>query len=168
MYLSLALWVVVGMVGNMSIISPAFDNGAFVPTKYTCNGQNISPKLSWENAPPGTQSFALIMDDPDAPNGTWDHWILYDIPSQVRELKEDIKELPKDAHVGKSSSGKNEYGGPCPPADQQHRYYFTLYALDTKLNLSDGISKMQLEQAMSGHILSQSQLIALYRRNSES
>lgn len=114
--------------------SSAFNNGGSIPSKYTCDDDDISPPLSWRDAPTDTKSFVLIVDDPDAPVGTWDHWLLYNIPAATHELAENLTSAPDGAHGGKNSWGKTTYGGPCPP-DREHRYFFKLYALDSKLNL---------------------------------
>lgn len=148
-----------------TITSPAFNENAYIPLKYTCDGQNISPQLNWSNAPQDTKTYILIVDDPDAPSGTWVHWILFNIPSHITELKENIGELPPNSKNGQNSWGKNKYGGPCPPADSTHRYFFKLFALDTHLNLPDGATKDQIENAMSEHVLAQATLVGLYFRD---
>ena len=143
--------------------SSAFSNQASIPVVYTCDGKDVSPTLVWEGAPPATQSFALIMDDPDAPMGTWDHWLLYNIPADTHDLPEHIQKLPVGTLVGKNSWGRNDYGGPCPP-DREHRYFFVLYALDTILNLPVGADKKTLQEAMQDHILAKAELIGKYDR----
>lgn len=145
------------------IYSTAFDPNALIPPKYTCDGRDVSIPLKWEGAPAGTQSFALIMDDPDAPVGTWDHWILFNIPAKATELPEDIKNLPAGTGEGKNSWGKTGYGGPCPP-DREHRYFFKLYAVDTLLDLKAGVNKKELENALKGHTLGQAELVGRYDR----
>ena len=147
----------------LSLLSDAFIENAFIPQEYTCVGANISPKIEWQNAPSDTESFALIMDDPDAPMGTWVHWIMFDIPSDVNDLNQDINLQSKNAKFGKNSWNKDEYGGPCPPSGT-HRYFFKLYALDAKLNLPQGSTKSQLEQAMAGHILDQAVLMGKFSK----
>lgn len=147
----------------LQIKSPAFDMNGLIPKKYTCDGRDVSLPLKLEGIPPGTKSLALVMDDPDAPVGTWDHWILFNIPSTVTELVEDIKNLPPGTGEGKNSWNKTGYGGPCPP-DREHRYFFKLYALDTLLGLKNGVFKKELEAAMKGHVLGQAELVGRYDR----
>lgn len=151
---------------RMEITSSAFQEGISIPSLYTCDGKDISPPLSWSGAPAGTKSFALIADDPDAPGGTWVHWVLWNLPSQAQELKEGFptsSQLSNGARQGKSDFGQIGYGGPCPPSGTHH-YFFKLYALDTSLTLKSGATKSQLEAAMKGHILAQSKLMGVYRR----
>jgi Raf kinase inhibitor-like YbhB/YbcL family protein len=153
--------------GNtMQITSTVFKEGSMITAKYTCDGQDISPPLEWKDVPPGTKSFALIMDDPDAPAGTWVHWIIFNIPPDVTKLDENVR--PETAFKNGMKQGENSwprigYGGPCPPSGT-HRYYFKLYALDIGLNLKPGATKAELIQAMRGHILSEAQLMGKYRR----
>ena len=151
----------------LSISSSAFQEGERIPTKYTCEGQDISPTLMWGESPAGTRSFALIMDDPDAPGGVFTHWVLFNLPADTRELPEAVpaqSPLPSGALQGKSDFGKTGYGGPCPPPGSPHRYQFTLYALDQPLDLKSGASKKQVLEAMQGHILAQGQLTGIYQR----
>lgn len=153
--------------GNMQLISTAFKAGEPIPAKHTCDGQDTSPPLKWTNAPPNTKSFALISDDPDAPMGTWVHWVLYDLPPTVTELSEDLPRSPSISHGAKQ--GLNDfhrlgYGGPCPPPGKPHRYYFKLYALDTVLGLKPGATKKDVERAMEKHTLGQAQLMGTYQR----
>lgn len=155
----------------MELRSPAFAAGAYIPKKHTCEGEDSSPALSWSGAPKGTKSFALVMDDPDAPPGTWVHWILYDIPASESGLRES---LPKTATLadgskhgacwGVSDFERQGYYGPCPPPGKPHRYIFRLYALDKPLGLPSRQTKDQLLTAMSGHILAQAELVGLYKR----
>ncbi len=133
-----------------------------IPSELTCDGSNQIPTLKWQNAPKATVSFALIMDDPDAPKGTWDHWLVFNIPATVNEINKK-QPLPPNALNGKNSSGTMNYIGPCPP-DREHRYFFTLYALDTTLKLPQGTSKSQILQAMDGHILEKTTIIGRYER----
>lgn len=151
------------LVLALILSSSAFTGGGTIPSKYTCDGQNISPPLSWQGEPAKTKSFALIVDDPDAPVGVWDHWLLYNIPATTHQLSENLTTLPSGADGGKNSFGKTNYGGPCPP-DREHRYFFKLYALDTKLNIASDATKPQLESAMQGHILGTATLIGKYDR----
>jgi Raf kinase inhibitor-like YbhB/YbcL family protein len=151
---------------NMKILSPAFQHEGMIPDKFSCKGKDISPPLKWENAPAGAKSFALVCDDPDAPMGTWDHWLLFNIPASVTELPEGIPaqaELPNGARHGKNSWGRKDYGGPCPPGGT-HRYFFKFYALDTLLDLKPGASKKELLNAMQGHILAQTELMGKFKR----
>lgn len=147
---------------SLQLTSDAFANGQSIPAKFSCVGKNISPALAWTEPPAGTQSFALIVDDPDAPGGTWVHWVLYNIPADVRNLPESFS-AQDPVSVGKNSWGKLSYGGPCPPSGT-HRYYFKLYALDSTLSLSPGASKEQLLKAMEGHILAQSELMGTFSK----
>jgi hypothetical protein len=146
---------------NMKIESPVFENQEEIPSKYTCDGQDINPPLEFSEIPERTKSLALIMDDPDAPMGTWVHWILWNISPERREISENS--LPPGAIEGKNSWGRIGYGGPCPPSGS-HRYFFKLYALDTQLELSSQADKAELEKAMEGHILEKAELIGLYSR----
>ena len=153
---------------TFQLTSEAFTNGQSIPAKYACVGRNISPALVWTDAPVDTQSFALIMDDPDAPFGTWVHWVLYNINPDQRELQEDLpitgKNIdPEAIYVGKNSAGNIGYDGPCPPSGT-HRYYFKLYALDTLISLLPGASKEQLLKEMDGHILAQTELMGTFSK----
>ncbi len=147
---------------TFELTSTAFAAGEPIPAKYTCDGVNVSPPLAWSDPPAGTQSLALIMDDPDAPAGVWDHWLLFNIPADLRHLPERAG-APAGSVDGKNSWGRTGYGGPCPPRGT-HRYFFKLYALDTKLNLPAGANKIQLLRAMEGHVLAQAELMAVYSR----
>lgn len=150
---------------SIELSSPAFADGDAIPAKYSCDGEDVSPPLQWRNVPQGAQSLALIMDDPDAPRGTWVHWVLYDIPPETGELPENV--APDDflpgGSQGNSSWNRIGYGGPCPPGGS-HRYFFKLYALDALLNLDPGATKEQLLAAMEGHILAQGELMGTYAR----
>jgi Raf kinase inhibitor-like YbhB/YbcL family protein len=151
---------------SMELKSPAFGEGSMIPKKYTCDGQDISPPLKWTSVIDGTKTLALICDDPDAPGGTWVHWVIFNLPSDTRGLTEStphLKELPTGAKQGTNDFGKIGYGGPCPPGGT-HRYYFKIYSLDTDLNLEPGATKAQLLQAMEGHILGEGQLMGKYKR----
>jgi Raf kinase inhibitor-like YbhB/YbcL family protein len=152
---------------SFQIATTAFPADGMIPRKFTCDGPDASPELSWKDTPAGTQSFALIADDPDAPVGTWVHWVLYNVPASTSELPEGTDK--KDELAGGALQGRNDfrkigYAGPCPPPGKPHRYYFKLYALDTKLNLKAGATKAEVEQAMKGHILGQAQLMGRYGR----
>lgn len=151
---------------TMHIISPAFRNGEAIPRKYTCDGDDVSPQLEWGDVPPNVISFALIVDDPDAPVGTWVHWVLYNIPGETYSLAEAITNEAEPAAGGQH--GINDwdrlgYGGPCPPGGT-HRYYFKLYALDATLELPVGATKNRLLAAMEGHVLAQAEFMGKYSR----
>ena len=151
---------------KMKLESPAFAADEFIPSQYTCDGQELSVPLSWDEPPAATQSLALICDDPDAPGKTWVHWVVYNLPPQTRSLPENIfpgNPLPKGGLQGINDFGKVGYGGPCPPGGT-HRYVFKLYALDRVLELKAGATKAQVEAALKGHILAQAELIGRYRR----
>jgi len=151
---------------EIKITSPAFENGGLIPPKYTCDGADISPPLKWDAVPQGTKSIALICDDPDAPIGTFVHWVLFNLPPEAKELVENIpanNDLPNGAKQGTNDFGKIGYRGPCPPSGT-HRYFFKLYALDTQTDLTPGARKPELLKAMEGHILAQGQLMGKYKR----
>jgi Raf kinase inhibitor-like YbhB/YbcL family protein len=142
----------------MKISSPAFGTNQKIPKKYTCDGEDISPSLMIDEIPEGTETLALIVDDPDAPAGTWVHWVVFNIPVTNR-----IEEGEVPGNQGINDFRKERYGGPCPPSGT-HRYFFKLYALDQELGLSEGASRRDVEAAMGGHILAQAELIGLYER----
>jgi Raf kinase inhibitor-like YbhB/YbcL family protein len=149
------------------LTSSAFKEGEPIPARYTCEGENLSPYLTWEGVPDSTVSFALIVEDPDAPVGVFTHWILFNIPSSTSELTEGTGNQVQpaiDALHGKNDMNKKMYGGPCPPSGKPHRYQFTLYALDTTLDLAEGISKKQALAAIEGHVLAQSTLTGTFGR----
>jgi len=151
---------------DIKIKSPAFVPGGKIPGKYTCDGMDISPPLGWTSGPGGTKTFALICDDPDAPMGTWVHWVLFNLPADIIELRENVlpeRELESGAKQGMNDFRKIGYGGPCPPGGT-HRYYFKLYALDTEINLEAGATKSELLKAMEDHILAEGQLMGKYER----
>jgi len=155
-----------GKTMEIIIKSSAFNEGELIPIKYTCDGINVSPPLSWSDSPQGTKSFALISDDPDAPMGTWVHWVIYNIPPDINELPENMPSsriLPNGAIQGVTDFGSTGYGGPCPPSGT-HRYYFKIYALDTILDLNSEVRKKQLVEAMEDHIIDQGQLMGKYKR----
>jgi len=146
------------------ISSPAFGNGDAIPVQFSCDGDDISPALVWTEPPAGTQSFAIIMDDPDAPMGTWVHWVVYNIPASTRELEENMPTTPELSNgimQGYTSARSTGYHGPCPPSGT-HRYFFKLYALDTMLSLSDKADKKELLAAMEGHILTNVELMGTF------
>ena len=152
---------------TITIKSSAFEEGGMIPSKYTCDGKDVSPQLSWSPVPEETKSLALICDDPDAPMGTWVHWVIFDLPQGAKELPEAVpaqKILNSGAKQGTNDFRKIGFNGPCPPGGT-HRYYFKLYALDMMLNLDPGITKKQLLSAMEGHILAQGQFMGKYNRS---
>jgi Raf kinase inhibitor-like YbhB/YbcL family protein len=151
----------------LNVSGSAFAEGSSIPIKYSCQGEDVSPTLQWDEPPTGTQSFALIMDDPDAPGGVFTHWVLFNIPANVRQLGEGVpaqEQLQNGALQGKNDFGRIGYGGPCPPHGTAHRYRFTLYALDRALDTKPGASKKQVLDAMKEHILAQGQLMGTYQR----
>jgi Raf kinase inhibitor-like YbhB/YbcL family protein len=151
---------------DIKITSSAFDEGGLIPPKYTCDGADISPPLQWEAVPEGTKSIAIISDDPDAPMGTWVHWVLYNLPADTTELTENIppdENLSNGAKQGITDFRRIGYGGPCPPGGT-HRYFFKIYALDTELDLAPRAHKSDLVSAMEGHLLAQGQLMGKYKR----
>lgn len=155
----------------LSLTSPAFKDGELIPTLHTCEGKDPSPELNWTGAPAGTKSFALVMDDPDAPAGLWVHWVLYDIPASRTGLPAGV---PKDGRVldgakhgaswGVETFSRTGYGGPCPPPGKPHRYVFTLYALDRALGLPPGKTAAELARAMKGRILATAKLTGVFER----
>ena len=153
---------------TITLTSPAFREGETIPKTYTADGDNVSPPLEWGDPPAGTAGFALIADDPDAPRGTWVHWVLFDLPPGERRLDQGVppgESLPDGARQGKNDFRKVGYGGPSPPPGKPHRYFFKLYALDTRLDgLQPGATRQQLLDAMQGHILAQGQLMCTYGR----
>jgi hypothetical protein len=152
---------------DMTLTSPAFADEGTIPQTYTCDGEDISPELQWQDPPEGTESFALVVEDPDAPARTWIHWVVYNIPADQRSFDESVPaetELPGGALQGQNSWPRTGYGGPCPPRGT-HRYFFTLYALDTTLDLEPAAAdKAALLEAMEGHVLAQTSLMGRYER----
>ena len=146
---------------TLKLTSSSFKHNGEIPPKYTCDGEGVSPALFISEVDPNAKSLVLIMDDPDAPTGTWDHWIKFNISTSTTEIKEG--EEP-DGVSGVGTSGNRDYHGPCPP-DRQHRYFFKLFSLDTELELPEGATKKHVEEAMEGHILQETKLIGLYERN---
>ena len=145
---------------NMKLTSSAFQHNAQIPSEFTCDGSDLSPPLSISDVPANAKSLVLICDDPDAPVGTWDHWVVFNIPPSTKEIS---KGTWPQGTPGKNSWGRTGYGGPCPPSGT-HRYFFKLYALNTMLNLPHGSAKKQIEAAMQNHILAKAELIGLYKR----
>lgn len=149
---------------SIKIVSNAFKQGEMIPLKYTCNGENISPQISWrlQSDNKKIKSFVLVLDDPDAPNGDWVHWVVFDIPAEKTEITEN--EIIKDqCGIGKNSWGKNEYGGPCPSSGT-HRYFFRIYALDTLLVSGETTTKDMLMKTMKGHVLDSGELMGKYSK----
>jgi Raf kinase inhibitor-like YbhB/YbcL family protein len=161
-----SVWPQGGHAMSFSIKTTAFSEGGTIPKKYTCDGSDLSPALTWADALPGTKSLALIADDPDAPVGTWTHWIAWNIPPEA-ELPEGVakvESLSDGTRQGKNDFKKIGYGGPCPPPGKPHRYFFKLYALDAKLDIKPGAGRNELERAMKGHVLAQVDLMGKYGR----
>jgi Raf kinase inhibitor-like YbhB/YbcL family protein len=152
---------------KFALTSTAFQAGAEIPRKYTCDGEDVSPPLRWQNAPAGTQAFALIVDDPDAPGGPWVHWVIYDLPATTTELAE--ASVKTDTLANGAKQGTNDfrnvgYGGPCPPPGPAHRYYFKLYALDAPTHLKPRATKQQVLDALKGHVLGEAELMGHRKR----
>lgn len=150
-----------------TVTSPAFASGAAIPKPYTCQGTDTSPALAWSGHPAQTISFALIVDDPDAPVGTWVHWVIWNIPPTAQQLPENVSRhdrLDSGAVQGRNDFRKIGYNGPCPPPGKTHRYFFRLYALDAKLNLAPAATRQELDAAMKGHILARAEYMGTFRR----
>jgi len=149
----------------LQLTTAAFQGGGTIPKKFTCDGPDVSPALSWTEPPARTQSFALIVDDPDAPAGTWVHWVLYDLPANTRRLPEAVgkeSERTDGSRQGRNDFGRIGYNGPCPPKGPAHRYFFKLYALDSKLDLKPGGTKIDLERAMKDHVLAHAEVVGKF------
>jgi Raf kinase inhibitor-like YbhB/YbcL family protein len=152
---------------HLTLTSSAFRDGESIPVRHTCDGEDLSPPLGWTGAPVETRTFALVCDDPDAPRGTWVHWLIWNLPADAVELGQGVPpppELPSGARQGINDGGDLGYGGPCPPPGKPHRYFFRLYALDTALNLPPGVQGPDLEAAMAGHILAEGTTMGIYER----
>ncbi|MGO8720006.1 MAG: YbhB/YbcL family Raf kinase inhibitor-like protein [Acidobacteriaceae bacterium] len=152
---------------SLALKITAFANGGEIPKRHTCSGADLSPALSWNGVSPAAHSLALIVDDPDAPKGTWTHWLIWNIPAHLTALAEGVlarEVLENGACQGRNDFNRIGYGGPCPPPGKVHRYFFKLYALDTALNLKAGASRQELERAMKGHVLSHAEWMGMYRR----
>ncbi len=151
---------------SFTLTSPAFAAQGGIPERFTCDGEDIPPPLAWTGAPAGTRSFALVVDDPDAPMGTWVHWVLYDLPDTLTGLPEavTVKALPPGTREGTNSWRRTGYGGPCPPSGR-HRYFHKLYALDILLPDLGHPTRAALEKAMTGHVLAQTELVGTYQRS---
>ena len=153
--------------GAITITSPAFSAEGMIPAKYSCEGADVSPPLSWTGAPAGAKSLALVCDDPDAPAGIWVHWVLYNLPAGTSSLMEKVATtpmLPNGARQGVNDFGKIGYGGPCPPSGKAHRYIFKFYALDIELALQPGATKKDLLHAMAHHVMAKGVLMGKYQR----
>ena len=151
----------------LELKSRAFKDSEFIPPQYTCKGMDISPPLEWSKAPAGTKSFALICDDPDAPAGTWVHWVLYDIPADKTSLSEGVvasRELADGSKQGTNDFGKIGYGGPCPPPGRPHRYFFKIYALDANPGLAPGLTKDELLKAVEDYIIEAAGIMGKFKR----
>ncbi len=152
---------------SFTLTSPAFLDGEFIPKDYSCEGKDLSPQLNWNNPTDGTVSYALICDDPDAPNGTWIHWVVFDIPASDTSIlagEEDLPIFENGMKQGTTSFQRIGYGGPCPPSGKPHRYFFKLYALDFLTELKAGATKEDVLKIIDGHVLNQTELIGLYKR----
>ena len=151
-----------------AVKSSAFPNGSEIPRKYTCAGENVSPGLSWSEVPNQARALALIAEDPDAPAGTWTHWVMWNIPAHATSLSEGVapshESLPNGARQGKNDFGRIGYGGPCPPPGRPHRYFFRLYALSAMLEVQPGAARSELESAMKPHVLAQAEWMGLFKR----
>lgn len=150
------------MSGSMILTSPSFQNNELIPAKFTCGDGDINPELHVQNVPEGAKSLALIMDDPDAPSGTFTHWLIWNINPETSVIKEES--VPPGSLEGTTSFGRIGYGGPCPPPGKPHRYFFKLYALDAMLNLQAGASKSDLEAEIGRHLVGQTELVGIYER----
>ena len=152
---------------TFAVSSSAFGPGAAIPQKFSCEGSDASPALEWSGSPAKTASFALIVDDPDAPVGTWVHWVLWNLPASAHSLPEGVpklEQLDDGARQGRNDFRKVGYNGPCPPPGKTHRYFFRLYALDAKLDLAPGATRQDLDVAMQGHILAKAEYMGTFRR----
>lgn len=154
------------VLAGLALTSTAFQHRGTIPERYTCEGANVSPPLSWDDPPEGTRSFALVVDDPDAPGKVWVHWLAWDIPASARTLREDLGPTEPDMLQGRNDFGDRGYGGPCPPKGHgAHRYVFHLYALDTLLNVAPGASRRELDAAMKGHVLATGEIVGHFHRD---
>jgi len=152
---------------TLKLTSAAFEEGGMIPAKYTCDGDNVSPPLAWSGVPENARTLALVADDPDAPRGTWVHWVVYQIPATEKGLPENVparETLDGGARQGRNDFKNTGYGGPCPPSGT-HRYFFRLYALDAEPNPPSGVSKEQLLKAIEGHVVAEGQLMGRYQRS---
>ncbi|MCF7874479.1 MAG: YbhB/YbcL family Raf kinase inhibitor-like protein [Candidatus Omnitrophica bacterium] len=151
----------------LNLKSSVFENGGYIPSRYTCDGKSYSPPLSWDDLPRGVKSFVLIVDDPDAPAGIWVHWVLYNIPASLKKLGENIDKEKMESlglKQGKNDFGQIGYNGPCPPPGPAHKYSFKLYALDKEIKAGQGVTKPELIEQMQGHIIAETKLSGFYQR----
>ena len=156
-----------GQSMSLTISSSAFTNGGVIPKKFTCDGADVSPPLTWTDPPAGTEAFALLVDDPDAPVGNWNHWAIWNLPANLRSLPEGVSKtthLLDGSQQGQNDFHKPGYNGPCPPAGKPHRYFFKLFALDTKVSLKSEAGKPELETAIKGHTQATAELMGTYKR----
>ena len=152
---------------SIQVTSSAFQNNQPIPKKYTGEGPDVSPPLNWTGLPAGARELALICDDPDAPAGTWTHWVIWNLPASTHSLSQDVprqEQLSDGARQGRNSFGKVGYNGPCPPAGQTHRYFFRVYALDSKLDVAPGADRSQVETAMQGHVLAHGEYMGTFHK----
>ncbi len=152
---------------KIELKTTSFTPGGFIPKRFTCEAADVSPALAWTDPPTGTQSFAIIEDDPDAPSGTFVHWLVYDLPASYRKLPEALSgndQMPGGGRQGTNDFSRTGYSGPCPPPGKPHRYFIRLYALDAKLNLRPAATRNELDSAMQGHILAQAELMGRFQR----
>ena len=152
---------------SVKVTSSAFASGAMIPQQYTCKGDDVSPALDWRGAPADTVSFAVIMDDPDAPRGTWVHWVMWNIPASAHSVPQGVAkqdQLDDGSRQGRNSDSNVGYNGPCPPMGQTHRYFFRVYALDAKLDLAAGAERSALDAAMKGHVLAQGEYMGKFHK----
>lgn len=161
--LCVGLFFLQNTVLALTLTSNAFKNNLSIPALYTCEGKDVSPELSWSDVPANTKSFALIVTDIDAPVAVFDHWVIFNLPAHLRHIKENQQDFSVGVMLGNNTWGSAKYRGPCPPTGE-HRYYFTLYALDINLGLDPGSSKAQLESAMQGHVLGKAELMGRYKK----
>ncbi|HLH08776.1 MAG TPA: YbhB/YbcL family Raf kinase inhibitor-like protein [Terriglobales bacterium] len=152
---------------SLQVSTTSFPAEGTIPKRFTCSAEDVSPALTWTGVPPTTQSLALIVDDPDAPAGTWTHWLVYNLPAAVHELAENqprSEQLPNGAVQGRNDFRKIGYNGPCPPSGKPHRYFFRVFAIDAKLDLKPGANRQPLDQAMQGHIVAQGEVMGKFAR----
>jgi Raf kinase inhibitor-like YbhB/YbcL family protein len=152
---------------QLKLETTAFSSGGFIPARFTCKGRDVSPPLAWSGPPADTRAFALILEDPDAPAGTWTHWLVYDLPPSARALPEGVPtsgEISGGGRQGTNDFGKIGYGGPCPPPGKPHRYFFRLYSLNAPLKLSAGASKEEVQAALRGRVVAETQLMGRFKR----
>lgn len=152
---------------GINIMSDVFEEGDIIPTRHTCDDINVSPPIRWDSLPEHTMSFAILCEDPDAPLGTWTHWIIFNIPPDIMELSAELKKeekLEMGITQGINDFGYPGYGGPCPPEGEEHRYFFRIYALDTTLNLSPGVKREEFLRALNENVLDEGHLMGMYGR----